>query len=102
MFANRLGYDVQIAASGEEAVEAVREVPPDLVTLDVMLPGISGLDTLRELRGLAPRLPIIMLSGHGRTQTIVEAVRMGAVDFLRKPFEPEELETAFSRALLRR
>ncbi len=102
MFASRLGYDVQIAASGEEAVEVFREVPPDLVTLDVMLPGISGLDTLRELRALAPRVPIIMLSGHGRTQTIVEAVRIGAADFLRKPFEPEELETSFARALLRR
>ena len=102
MFADRLGYDVRIAASGEEAVAVFRELPPDLVTLDVMLPGISGLDTLRELRALAPEVPIIMLSGHGRTQTIVGAVRMGAVDFLRKPFEPEELETAFTRALLRR
>jgi DNA-binding NtrC family response regulator len=101
MFATRLGYDVEAVATGEEAVRAVREVPRDLVTLDVMLPGISGLETLKELQREAPLLPVVMLSGHGPTQTIVQAVRSGAVDFLRKPFEPEQLERAFARALNR-
>jgi len=100
LFASRLGYEVEAVATGEEAVSSCRESPPDLVTLDVLLPGISGLETLKELRKLAPQLPVVMLSGHGRTETIVEAVRSGAADFLRKPFEPEELESSFARALM--
>ena len=101
MFAARLGYEVEVVASGEAAVEAVRRAAPDLVTLDVMLPGISGIETLKALKQLAPTLPVIMLSGHGQTQTIVEAVRAGASDFLRKPFEPEQLELSFGKALAR-
>jgi DNA-binding NtrC family response regulator len=100
LFATRLGYEVEAVGSGEEAVSACRASPPDLVTLDLLLPGLSGLETLKELRELAPGLPVVMLSGHGRTETIVEAVRSGAADFLRKPFAPEELETSFARALL--
>jgi DNA-binding NtrC family response regulator len=97
-FADRLGFDVMLANCGERAIELAIELKPDLVTLDVLLPGISGLETLKELRRLIPQTPVIMLSGHGSTKTIVEAVRGGAVDFLRKPFEPEELEAAFARA----
>ena len=98
-FAERLGYEVDVATTGEEALDSFRERPAALVTLDVLLPGIDGLDTLKALKKLAPEVRVIMLSGHGEAQTIVEAVRGGASDFLRKPFEPEELEAAFARAL---
>ncbi len=99
MFAARLGYEVEVVGSGEAAVEALRRGPVDLVTLDVLLPGMNGIETLKALKQVAPRVPVIMLSGHGQTQTIVEAVRSGASDFLRKPFEPEQLELAFAKAL---
>jgi len=69
------------------------------VTLDVVLEGMDGLETLRRLKKRLPEVPVIMLSGHGQARTIVEAMRLGASDFLRKPFEVEELELAFQKAL---
>ena len=68
----------------------------------MVLPGMDGLDTLREMKKRIPQVPVIMLSGHGQARTIVEAMRLGASDFLRKPFEAEELEIAFQKALEKR
>jgi two-component system response regulator AtoC len=97
--ATRQGYRVFLAADGEEALEGLEKTNPDLVTLDAVLPGMDGLQTLRQLKQRMPGVPVIMLSGHGQAPTIVEAMRLGASDFLRKPFEVEELELAFKRAL---
>jgi two-component system response regulator AtoC len=99
---SRRGYEVRAHPTGEEALEGVEEAPPDLVTLDVVLPGIDGLETLQRLKEKLPEVPVIMLSGHGHARTIVEAMRLGASDFLRKPFEVEELELAFQKALEKR
>jgi len=98
----RQGYEVRAVAGGEEALRVLDDANPDLVTLDVVLPGMDGLETLRELKARAPHVPVIMLSGHGQARTIVEAMRLGASDFLRKPFEAEELELAFQKALEKR
>jgi two-component system response regulator AtoC len=95
----RLGYDVRTAGSGEDGLQTFKANRPDLVLLDVILPGLGGLETLKELKNLDSQIPVVMLSGHGQTRTIVEAVKLGAADFLRKPFEPEELELAFNKAL---
>ena len=97
--AARQGYGVYSAEDGESALAELDQVRPDVITLDAVLPGIDGLETLRRLKQRAPEIPVIMLSGHGQARTIVEAMRLGAADFLRKPFEVEELELAFSRAL---
>ncbi len=97
--ATRQGYRVFAAADGEEALEHLDETRPDMVTLDAILPGMDGLETLRHLKQHLPEVPVIMLSGHGQARTIVEAMRLGASDFLRKPFEVEELELAFRKAL---
>jgi two-component system response regulator AtoC len=75
---------------------------PDLITLDVVLPGMDGLQTLEKLKQRLPDVPVVMLSGHGQARNIVEAMRRGASDFLRKPFEVEELELAFQKALEKR
>ena len=96
---SRQGYAVAAVAGGEEALERLSEIRPDLVTLDVVLDGMDGLETLRRLKKRLPEVPVIMLSGHGQARTIVEAMRLGASDFLRKPFEVEELELAFQKAL---
>jgi len=96
---SRLGHRVTTAADGEEALDRLQDVAPHLVTLDVVLPGMSGLETLRRIKEQCPEVPVVMLSGHGQAQTIVEAMKLGASDFLRKPFEAEELELAFQRAL---
>jgi two-component system response regulator AtoC len=63
---------------------------------------VDGLETLRQLKSRLPDVPVVMLSGHGQARTIVEAMRLGATDFLRKPFEVEELELAFQKALEKR
>jgi two-component system response regulator AtoC len=99
---SRQGFQVFAAAGGEDALRELDETRPDLVTLDVVLPGMDGLETLRELKLRVPDVPVVMLSGHGQARTIVEAMRLGAADFLRKPFEVEELELAFQKALEKR
>src|SRR5439155_15714797 len=96
---SRQGYRVFLAADAEQALSGLDDSRPDIVTLDVVLPGMDGLETLRRLKQRAPDVPVVMLSGHGQARNIVEAMRLGASDFLRKPFEVEELELAFQKAL---
>ncbi len=96
---SRQGYQVFAVEDGEQALRTLDDTRPDLVTLDVVLPGIDGIETLRQLKQRLPDVPVVMLSGHGQARTIVEAMRLGASDFLRKPFEVEELELAFQKAL---
>jgi len=96
------GYGVEAAADGEEALAKLDDARPDLITLDVLLPGMDGLATLAELKRRLPDVPVVMLSGHGQARNIVEAMKLGASDFLRKPFEVEELELAFQKALEKR
>lgn len=91
-FLRTRGYDVRPYSSGREIVAAVRSgVMPDLVLLDVSMPGLDGLETLRLLKSSAPALPVIMLSARTQTDTVVDAVRLGAVDYLVKPDDPDGL-----------
>jgi two-component system response regulator AtoC len=99
---SRQGYRVFAVADGEEAIRTLEATQPDLITLDVVLPGMDGLETLKQLKQRLPEVPVVMLSGHGQARNIVEAMRHGASDFLRKPFEVEELELAFHKALEKR
>jgi len=69
-------------------------VIPDLVLLDVTMPGLDGMETLRLLKDMAPAVPVIMLSGRRQTPTVVDAVRLGAFDYLVKPDDPEGLADA--------
>ena len=94
------GYTVVEARSGEEAFELVREDRPDLILLDVNLPGISGLETCREIRSSSD-IPIIMLTVRGSERDKVQALDAGADDYVTKPFGSEEL-MARIRAGLRR
>src|SRR5262249_18335834 len=96
------GYEVVTAATGEEGLKGLEEARPDLVTLDRGLPGMDGLEPLRRLKERVPDIPVVMLSGHGQARSIVEAMKLGASDFLRKPFEVEELEVACQKALEKR
>ena len=96
---SRYGHAVFTAASGEAALEGLTVSRPDLVTLDVVLEGMDGIETLRRLKKRLPDVPVVMISGHGHARTIVEAMQLGASDFLRKPFEVEELQLAFQKAL---
>jgi CheY-like chemotaxis protein len=95
---SRYGHAVFTAPSGEEALEGLTESRPDLVTLDVVLEGMDGIETLRRLKKRLPDVPVVMISGHGHARTIVEAMQLGASDFLRKPFEVEELQPSRRRS----
>ncbi len=95
------GYSVAIAASGHEALNRTLERPPDLVILDIMLPGIDGLEVARRLRAAGDNVPILMLTARDAVVNRVEGLETGADDYLVKPFAPEEL-LARAKALLRR
>ena len=95
------GYAVELAADGEEALRSARESAPDLVVLDVMLPGLDGVEVCRRLRAGDPDLPILMLTAKGRVPDRVAGLDAGADDYLVKPFAFDEL-LARIRALLRR
>lgn len=95
------GYNVDLAADGETALALARDNPPALVILDVMLPGLDGIEVCRRLRAGAPDLPILMLTARDRVADRVAGLDAGADDYLVKPFAFDEL-LARVRALLRR
>jgi len=94
------GYDVELAADGAEALAAVERREPDAVVLDVLMPGIDGLEVCRLLRKAQSRVPILMLTVRDELGDRIEGLDAGADDYLGKPFELEEL-LARVRALLR-
>ena len=95
------GYSVAIAASGSEALDRSLERPPDLVVLDIMLPGLDGLEVAQRLRTAGDNVPILMLTARDTVADRVKGLETGADDYLVKPFAPEEL-VARVKALLRR
>jgi DNA-binding NtrC family response regulator len=98
----RLGHEVATAASGEEAAESARRQEPDLVLLDLRLPGMDGLETLKALRSRHPSLEVIMLTGHGSIDSAIECVREGAFDYVTKPCPLDEITIRIQRAIERR
>jgi two-component system nitrogen regulation response regulator GlnG len=90
------------AERGAEGIAIVREQNPDVVILDIKLPDMSGLDAYRDIRAMKPKLPVIFITGHGTTETAIEATKRGAYDYLFKPLELSELrrivDSAFSIA----
>jgi DNA-binding NtrC family response regulator len=93
------GYDVAEAESGEEALALQPEFQPQVVLLDLSLPGIDGLETLRRLHERDPRIDCLMMTAYGTIRSAVEAMRRGAFDYLTKPFDNDELLLIVSRAL---
>src|ERR1700676_2933287 len=93
-------YKVETASTGEEAGERVQKgLHPDLVLLDLLMPGIDGLQTLEQLRKLKPGLKVVMLSCVNDTRKVVQAMRLGAVDYLTKPFQKAELDAVISQCI---
>jgi DNA-binding response OmpR family regulator len=95
------GYDVQVVSRGDQALAAVHALDPALVVLDILLPGRSGLDVLREIRASGNRVPVLMLTAKAEVVDRVVGLELGADDYLPKPFALREL-LARVRALLRR
>lgn len=93
------GYAVMTAGSAEEALKAAEAEPPALVLTDLRMPGMSGLDLLKQLRTSSPDLPVVIVTAFGTIQNAVEAVKAGAYDYLTKPIDFEELNLLVRRAL---
>jgi nitrogen regulation protein NR(I) len=93
------GYAVASAASGEAGLEITQSMSPDLVIADIRLPGINGLETYRAIRELDPKLPVIIMTAYGTTETAIEATKMGAFDYILKPFDVPEMLAVIKQAL---
>jgi len=93
------GHDVMTAASGEEALRMVDEDPPQLILLDIWLPGIDGIEVLKTIKAGHPQIQVIIMSGHGTIETAVKATRLGAFDFIEKPLSLEKVLLVVNHAL---
>ena len=93
------GFEVTTAENGYEALQQIESEAPDLVLLDIWMPGIDGLETLREIKKNHPRIHVIMITGHGTIETAVQATRLGAFDFIEKPLAFEKVIVAINNAL---
>jgi DNA-binding NtrC family response regulator len=93
------GYEVLTAKSGEEGLDLFHKEPPDLVLLDHWLPGINGDEVLRRIKEESPEIPVIIMTAQGSIELAVNSMKMGALDFLVKPFELDQIETLVKRGL---
>jgi len=91
------GYKVETASSGEECLEKIEEA--DIVFLDIKMPGMDGIETLKEIKKRKPSLPVIMITAYATVDTAIEAMKIGASDYIRKPFDMEELEKSILAAI---
>lgn len=92
-------YETILASSGEEGIERVKDSAPDLALLDMALPGINGLETLRRIKRLDAGIVVIMITAHERVPDVVEAMRIGAFSYLIKPLDLDELEVIIEKGL---
>ncbi len=97
--ANRLkyrGFNAKTASDGQKGIDILLNESFDIVVLDLIMPGLDGMDTLKQIKKNAPDLPIILLTGHGSTMTGIEGMRLGAFDYLMKPLDIKDLITKIS------
>lgn len=93
------GHEVATASRGDETLECVERDPPELVVMDVCMPGMNGLEALRRIKSLHPQLPVIIMTGRGTMETAIEATKTGAFDYHLKPLDPAEILRTIERAL---
>ena len=93
------GYEVAVAARGDEGNARAQNEPWDVVITDLKMPGLSGLDLVAQLHAAKPKLPIIMMTAFGTTETAIEATKLGAYDYLLKPFDMAEMLDAVAKAV---
>ncbi|MBW1837083.1 MAG: sigma-54-dependent Fis family transcriptional regulator [Deltaproteobacteria bacterium] len=93
------GYQVKSAAAGEAGLDMIQKEIPDLVVLDMRLPGMNGLETFQAIQEIEPRLPVIIMTAYGTTEIAIEATRMGAFDYILKPFDIPDMLTVIQQAI---
>jgi DNA-binding NtrC family response regulator len=96
-----LGVEMDVAGSGEEALAKLKERDFGVILLDIRMPGMDGMEVLRQVREVRPDIRIIMITAYGTIESAVEAMKLGAADFLQKPFDPEEIRELVSRVMNR-
>jgi CheY-like chemotaxis protein len=96
-----LGMPVKTAVNGEEALQMLREQQFGLVFLDLKMPGMDGLEVLNRIKDKWPKIRVIIITAHGTIQTAVDAMKLGAVDFVQKPFSPSEIREIATRVFER-
>ncbi len=96
------GLTVQVSETGEEAIEMVTKTSFDAVVLDLAMPGIDGIETLRRMREIRPRIQVILLTGHATVQASIEAMKLGAIDLLEKPADLQVLLSKIEEASSKR
>lgn len=92
---------VEVFNDGLEAIEFITREPVDVVITDLMMPGVGGLEVLRQAKGMNRDVVVIIITGHGSLETAIEAIREGAYDYIKKPFKLQEMEIVFNNAVER-
>jgi DNA-binding NtrC family response regulator len=92
-------YEVDVSLSGREGLDWAIERPYDIVLTDIRMPDIGGMRVLRDIKRIKSSLPVVIITGYATTKSAVQAMKLGAADYIEKPFEPEQLLEAVSRAL---
>jgi DNA-binding NtrC family response regulator len=95
-------YEIDITLSGEEALKMERQKNYDVVIVDLMMPGINGMDLLKSLKTVSPEVQVVMITGYPTMKNTLQALQIGAFDFLPKPFLPFDLRSLVARALAAR
>jgi len=93
------GYEVREAKEGVQALKMVETDPPDLVLLDIWMPGIDGIETLGRIKEISPQMPVVMISGHANIELAIKAAKLGAYDFIEKPLSLEKVLLTVNNAL---
>lgn len=96
---NEEGYEVELAGSGLEAIEKFTAAAPDLILMDMKMPGMNGIETLQEVRKLNDSVAVIMMTAYGELEIIAEAVKFGIKEYVTKPFDIIELRELVKRTV---
>src|SRR5919108_1094945 len=97
-FLTESGYEAEVAGDAEKALELLENLRPDVVFADVRLPGMNGIELLRRIREFDPAIPVVIMTAYGTIEGAVQAVKLGAFDYLKKPVDLEELKLLADRA----
>lgn len=94
------GYQVELAGSGREAIDKVRREVPDIILMDVKMPGMNGLEVFREIRKFAETVPVVMMTAYGELEIVNEALLIGVKEYITKPFDINELREVIKRVIM--